>query len=65
MLRDGPVTDQIDSIRKRLESIEKELFAIKQGAWAGAVRYQQIMDDEPAADSTESEYFSDSQESSS
>ena len=63
--RDGPVTDQIDSIRKRLESIEKELFAIKQGAWAGVVRYQQIMDDEPSAsDNAESEYFSDSGESS-
>ena len=65
MFRDGPVTDQIESIRRRLESIEKELFAIKQGAWAGVVRYQQIMDDEPATDSGESEYFSDSQETSS
>lgn len=62
---DGSVTDDLDSIRKRLESIEKELYAIKQGAWAGVVRYQQIMDDEPTSEEGEPEFFTDPEESTS
>lgn len=60
-----PLTEDLDSIRKRLESIEKELFAIKQGAWAGVVRYQQIMDKDAFADSGEREVFSNPEETSS
>jgi hypothetical protein len=56
------LTDELESIRRRLQSIEKELNAIKQGAWAGVVRYQQIMDDE-VFEGTESEVFTDSDDS--
>jgi hypothetical protein len=38
---------ELADIRRRISALEKELSALKSGAWAGAIRYQQIMDGEP------------------
>jgi hypothetical protein len=41
------ISDDIGSIRRRLQSVQKELRAIKEGTWAGVIRYDQIKDGDP------------------
>ena len=42
----GRNANELADIRRRIIALEKELSALKAGAWAGAIRYQQLMDGE-------------------